>query len=169
MASSSADCVLGGVRLISSASRILPKIGPSTKVHLRWPVVEVFFNDVGAGDVGRHQVGRELDAAELEAERVGDGAHHQRLRRARHAGQQAMAADEERDQDLVEHFLLADDHFAHLLEDLLAHRSESARCAAGGALRPDSIRQKRPLQSFPVSSILRAIAATPRSSFCAGR
>jgi hypothetical protein len=28
MASSSADCVLGGVRLISSASRMLPKMGP---------------------------------------------------------------------------------------------------------------------------------------------
>ena len=38
MASSSADCVLGGVRLISSASRMLAKIGPLTKVHVRWPV-----------------------------------------------------------------------------------------------------------------------------------
>ena len=38
MASSRADCVFGGVRLISSARIILPKIGPSTKVHLRCPV-----------------------------------------------------------------------------------------------------------------------------------
>src|SRR5438034_11406621 len=39
IASRSADCVLGGVRLISSASNTFPNIGPSTKVHLRWPVV----------------------------------------------------------------------------------------------------------------------------------
>ena len=39
MASSSADCVLGGVRLISSASRMLPKIGPGTKVQRRRPFV----------------------------------------------------------------------------------------------------------------------------------
>ena len=39
MASSSADCVFGGVRLISSASTMLPKIGPGTNVQRRWPVV----------------------------------------------------------------------------------------------------------------------------------
>src|ERR1019366_8841129 len=38
MASSSALCVLGGVRLISSARRMLPKIGPCTKVQVRRPV-----------------------------------------------------------------------------------------------------------------------------------
>ena len=39
MASSSADCVFGGVRLISSASTMLAKIGPGTKVQRRCPVV----------------------------------------------------------------------------------------------------------------------------------
>ena len=39
MASSSADCVFGGVRLISSASSTLAKIGPGTKVQVRRPVV----------------------------------------------------------------------------------------------------------------------------------
>ena len=39
MASSSADCVLGGVRLISSASTMFPKMGPGTNVQRRWPVV----------------------------------------------------------------------------------------------------------------------------------
>ena len=86
---------------------------------------QIFFDDVGAGDVGGHQVRRELDAPELQAERVGNGPHHQRLRRAGHAGQQAMAAHEERDEDLVEHFLLADDHFAHLLQNSLAHRMKA--------------------------------------------
>ena len=35
MASSSADWVLGGVRLISSASSTLAKIGPGTNVQVR--------------------------------------------------------------------------------------------------------------------------------------
>ena len=39
MASSSALCVLGGVRLISSASRMLPKMGPCTNVQVRRPLV----------------------------------------------------------------------------------------------------------------------------------
>src|SRR6185295_668333 len=38
IASSSADCVLGGVRLISSARTMLPKMGPGTNTILRWPV-----------------------------------------------------------------------------------------------------------------------------------
>ena len=110
MASSSADCVLGGVRLISSASRMLAKIGPGTKVQVRRPVVGILLDDVGAGDVGRHQVGRELDALEHQAQRLRQGAHQQRLGRAGQAGDQAMAADEQRDHDLLEHFFLADDH-----------------------------------------------------------
>ena len=32
-----------------------------------------------------------------------------------------MAADEDGYQDLVQHIFLAHDHFAHLLEDFLAH------------------------------------------------
>ncbi len=74
----------------------------------------IFFDDVRAGDVGGHQVRRELDALEVQAERLRDGAHHQRLRRAGQAGDQAMAADEQRDENLVEHFLLADDDLADL-------------------------------------------------------
>ncbi len=121
MASSSADCVLGGVRLISSASRMLPKIGPWTKVQRRWPVVgSSSMMSVPVMSEGIRS-GRELDAPELEAERLRDGAHHQRLGGAGHAGDQAVAADEERDQDLVEHLLLADDDLAHLREDAVAH------------------------------------------------
>ena len=125
MASSSADCVFGGVRLISSASRILPKIGPSTKVHLRWPVVRsssmmsvpVMSDGIRSGVNWMRR--------NCKAERVGDGAHHQRFRRAGHAGQEAVAADKDGDQDLVEHFFLADDDFAHLLQDRFAHRVET--------------------------------------------
>ncbi len=38
IASSSADCVLGGVRLISSASRMFVKTGPGAKTIFRPPV-----------------------------------------------------------------------------------------------------------------------------------
>ena len=92
MASSSALCVLGGVRLISSASRMFAKIGPCTKVQVRRPVVRIFFDDVGAGDVARHQVGRELDALEDQTQRLRQGAHQQGLGGAGQSGDQAVAA-----------------------------------------------------------------------------
>ena len=38
IASSSAACVFGGVRLISSARMIWAKMGPSLKVRVRWPL-----------------------------------------------------------------------------------------------------------------------------------
>ncbi len=104
-----------------------------------------------------------------EAERVGDGAHHQCFRRARHAGQQAMAADEDGDQDLVEHFLLADDHLAHLLAGFPRAPRESARCAAGAALRPDSIRQNEAIEFLPRQFDFEGDCCNSSNSFCAGR
>ena len=62
IASSSAACVFGGVRLISSASTMLREDRPGREHHLAAAGRRVFLDDVGAGDVGRHQVGRELDA-----------------------------------------------------------------------------------------------------------
>ena len=93
-------------------------------------MVWIFFNDVGTRDVGRHEIGRELDAAELQAERLRDGADKQRLRRSGKAGDQAMAADEQRDQNLIEHFLLADDDPADLLDDFRLGLLEANECAA---------------------------------------
>jgi hypothetical protein len=81
----------------------------------------IFLDDVGAGDVGGHQVRRELDALEFEAQRLRDGADHQRLRGAGQAGDQAVAADEERGEDLVDDLLLADDDLANLAENAVAH------------------------------------------------
>ena len=130
MASSSADCVLGGVRLISSASRMLPKIGPWHEGPAAMPGGGIFLDDVRAGDVRGHQVRRELDALENQAERLRNRADHQRLRRAGKARDQAVAADEQRDENLIEHFVLADDDLADLREDAVAHRLESDRCAS---------------------------------------
>ena len=49
-----------------------------------------------------------------QVQRVGQRVDHQRLGQAGHADQQAVAAGEDRDQQLLEHRVLADDHLAHL-------------------------------------------------------
>ena len=137
MASSSADCVLGGVRLISSASRMLPKIGPWHEGPAAVAGGGILLDDVGAGDVGGHQVRRELDALEDQAERLREGADHQRLGRAGQAGDQAVAADEQRDQDLVEHLLLADDDLREPARECRRAPRESVRCASSVPRSPD--------------------------------
>ena len=114
MASSSAACVFGGVRLISSASSRLVKIGPGLKRKLRAAGRGVLLEHLRAGDVGGHEVGRELDALAAEVERAGQRAGHERLGQAGRADEQAVAAREERDEHLADHVGLADDHARHL-------------------------------------------------------
>ena len=89
--------------------------------------------DLGAGDVRRHQVGRELDALEVEIEDVGERLDQQRLRQAGHAGDQAVAAGEQRDQHLLDDLVLPDDDLAELGENALAARRDSL--GADGANR----------------------------------
>ena len=78
----------------------------------------ILFDDVGARDVGRHQIGRELDALEDQAEHLRHGAHQQRFGGSGQAGDQAVAADKQADTHLFHHLFLADDHPAHLPDDL---------------------------------------------------
>ena len=132
MACSRAAWVLGGVRLISSASRMLVKTGPSTKRKFAPPVL-VLLQHVRAGDVRGHQVGRELDPLELDVEDPGQRADHQRLGQARHAHQQAVAAGEDGGEDLLDHLVLADDdllqfllHQPPVLAELLQDVAEAA-------------------------------------------
>ena len=127
IASSSADCVLGGVRLISSASTMLLKIGPGMKTSSRLPVSRVFLDEVGTGDVRRHQIGRELDARELEVEHLGDGVHDQGLRETGDAGDDAIAPHEERQEHLLDRLFLADDELAELRGDVLIGGLEAIR------------------------------------------
>ena len=96
---------------------ICAKIGPLTNRSDR--DAPVFVEDLGAGDVRRHQVGRELDALEAEIQDLGERLDQQRLRQSRHAGDQAVAAREQRDQDLIDDLVLADDHLAQLGENPL--------------------------------------------------
>ena len=92
---------------------------------MRRPVVGILLDDVGAGDVGRHQVGRELDALEHQPQRLRHGAHQQRLGRSGQSGDQAMAADKQRDQHLFQHFVLADDDAPHLRHNAPLHLLEA--------------------------------------------
>ena len=64
------------------------------------------------------KIGGELNAAELQAERLGDGSNKQCFRGSGKTGDQAVAADEQRDQNLFEHFFLTDDHTPDLLDDV---------------------------------------------------
>ncbi len=84
----------------------------------------ILLDDVGAGDIRGHQIGGELDAAELQSEGSGDGADHEGLRGARQAGDEAVPADEQGNQDLLQHLLLADDHLANLVQDPIPNGME---------------------------------------------
>ncbi len=88
--------------------------------HLAPARLGVLLDDVGAGDVGRHQVGGELDAGELQVEDLRHGLDEQGLGEARHPDDEAVAADEQRQQGLLDDPLLADDLLADLGENLLA-------------------------------------------------
>ena len=127
IASSSADCVFGGVRLISSARMMLAKIGPGMKRIARDPRGAVLLDDLGADDVDGHQVGRELDAAELEVDGLGQRLDEQRLGQARHAAQQHVPAGEKRGQDLRDDLLLPDDDAPQLALEAAARLAACAK------------------------------------------
>ncbi len=97
-------------------------------MHERPPAVTrggVFLDDVGSRDIGRHQVRRELNALELQPEGRGNRAHHEGLRRARQTGDQAVTADEQGDQYLLDDLVLADDDLANLAQDAVTHGVET--------------------------------------------
>ena len=123
IASSSAACVFGGARLISSASRRLVKIGPGAELEVAVALVP----DRRAGDVGGHQVGRELDAAEAEPAGLGERARDQRLREARHVLEQDVAVGEQAEQDQLELLALADDGALDLVDQAGAELCELAK------------------------------------------
>ena len=60
-------------------------------------------------------------------ERAAERADHQRLGQARHAFQQAMAAAEQRDQQLLDHLVLADDDLGQLLAGFFRGRRRACR------------------------------------------
>jgi hypothetical protein len=119
IASSSAAWVFGGRAVDFVGEHDVREDGTGREHHLPPSGRRIFLNDVRAGDVRRHQVRRELDAVELEVEDLRQRPDQQRLRQSGHADDQAVAADEQRQQNLVHHLLLADDQLAELANDLL--------------------------------------------------
>ena len=101
MASSMDACVLGGVRLISSARTMLENTGRE-ELELLLARGRVGVDDLRAGDVAGHQVGRELDALEGKLERLGQRGDEQRLGQAGHAHEQSVITRKDGNQDLVD-------------------------------------------------------------------
>ena len=105
MASSSADWVLGPVRLISSTSSTSANSGPRRNTNS-------FFDDiehVRADDVAGHEIRGALHALELAAEHARQRLRQQRLAEARRALHQHVAARDQRDAQRADHVLGADD------------------------------------------------------------
>ena len=77
------------------------------------PPAIAFFEDFGAQYVGRHQVRRALDPFGVQAEHDRQRFDQLGLGQARHADQQHMAAGQQRDQGLLDHFALAEYYAFH--------------------------------------------------------
>ena len=103
IASSSADCVRGLARLISSARRTFAKIGPWRRTNSPVPLVV----DADAEHVARQQVARELDAPQLAADGLGEGARERGLADAGDVLDEQVAAREERDERELDGVVLA--------------------------------------------------------------
>src|SRR5690606_764304 len=67
---------------------------------------------VGTEDVARQQVGRELDAPEIEPGGGGEALREERLGGTRRPFEQHVALRDERDQQVLDRLLLADDGLA---------------------------------------------------------
>src|SRR5690606_3924906 len=71
-----------------------------------------------------HEIGGELHAAELQVERGGEGADHERLRRAGDALEQDVASRQQRDEHRLERVFLTDDGSLRGSEDGVAEGAE---------------------------------------------
>ena len=78
----------------------------------------------------------------LQVERLGQRAHQQRLAQARHAFEQAVAADEQAGEHAVDDVVVADDHAAELLANGLVARGELGRLLFDGSSADDSCRSQ---------------------------
>ena len=88
----------------------------------------IILQHVGARNVRRHQVGRKLNAAKGQLQNTGDGAAEQCLRQSGNADKQAMPATKHGNQQLINNFILADDHFADFLTHALIGICQATNC-----------------------------------------
>ena len=116
MASSSADCVFGVVRLISSASRTLVKTGPRLNSN-RCSTVE--YIEMPRTSHGKHVAG-ELDALEVYVEGAGHGLGERGLAHAGNAFDEKVSAGEKADQREPDNVILAANNGAKRFLQLVA-------------------------------------------------
>jgi hypothetical protein len=97
------------------------------RAQLRLEGAGVRTPDPRAHEVGGHEVGRELHAAERAAQRLGQGAHGQRLGQAGDALEEHVAAGQQRHEHALEHRILAEDDALGLVEDGLQRARDVER------------------------------------------
>ena len=93
---------------------------PWRKHHLAPARRRIFLDEICSGNVRGHQVRRELNPRELQVEHARERVNEERFGEPWHADDEAVAADEERQQHLGDDVLLPDDQLAQLDEDALA-------------------------------------------------
>ena len=152
IASRSADCVFGGVRLISSASTMFENTGPGTNTQVALSGVRVLLDDVGPGDVGRHQIGGELNPAVVEGQNPRERLDDERLGEPGNPGDDAVGAHEEADEHLLDRLLLADDHLADLAGEPVRRVAQRLGELAVGGIRPASASAAAPEAVSPGSA-----------------
>ena len=130
------------------------KIGPLMNRMTRLPVARSSSMTSAPEDVGGHQVGRELNAVEPQVDGLGQLLDEQRLGQARHAAQQAVPAGQERDQDLADDALLADDRLGQLAFEPAGHLRDALerewRSALAARSRPE-VRSDMTVWSVPTA------------------
>ncbi len=72
-------------------------------------MVDAFFQHFRAQDIGRHEVRRELDAPRVKAQHGAERIDELGLGKAGDAHQKTMPAGQDRDQDVFDHLVLAED------------------------------------------------------------
>ena len=136
MASSSADCVLGVVRLISSASRKLREDRPRLELEgLRVRVV----NGDAQHVAGQHVAG-ELQAVKAAGDRARQRLRQRGLAHAGHVFDEQMAARQQADQRKANHFRLA----ANRRAERRLERSQFRECDGRGEF------DRRGFHDFPL-------------------
>ena len=127
IASSSAACVFGGARLISSARRMFVKTGPAlnSNVASRW-----FQTDAPVTSDGQ-QVGRELDAGEAEPRDRGERPCGERLGETGDVLEEHVAVGEHAREDELQPVALSDDGPLDLVEHCARVPGELAQLHSG--------------------------------------
>ena len=90
-------------------------VGENGAVHERHPpALPRVAQDFGAGDVGGHEIGCELDALKFQMKDLRDRFHEERLGQTGSAGDQAVPAREEGNEEFLDDLFLADDDLGEL-------------------------------------------------------